>query len=81
MQLDPTNLTKLQYPHSFVKFRSNLNSQNVMPGSDRVRYNKDIIEIGVNNKIEWKNIAAEIKTAGNTITILVFDDAKNRQPL
>ena len=52
-----------------------------MFGPDRVRYNKDIIEIGVNNKIGWKDIAAEIKTSGNTITILVLDDAKNRQPL
>ena len=52
-----------------------------MLGPDRVRYNKDIIKIGVNNKIEWKDIAGETKTAENTITILVLDDAKNRQPL
>jgi hypothetical protein len=76
MQLDPINLTKLQHPHSFVKFRSNPNSQNVVLGPDRACYIKDIIEIGVNNKIEWKDIAAEIKTAGNTITILMLDDEK-----
>jgi len=35
----------------------------------------------LNNKIEWKDIAAEIKTSENKISILVLDDAKNRQPL
>ncbi len=35
MQLDSTNLTKLQYPHSFVNFISNPNSQNVVLGPDR----------------------------------------------
>jgi hypothetical protein len=35
----------------------------------------------VNNKINWKDIAAEIKTSENKISILVLDDAKNRQPL
>jgi hypothetical protein len=35
MQLDLTNLTKLQYPHSFVTFISNPNSQNVVLGPDR----------------------------------------------
>ena len=81
MQLDNTNLTKLQYPHSFVNFISNPNSQNVVLGPDRPCYIKDIIEIGVNNKIEWKDIAAEIKPSENTISISVLDDAKNRQPL
>jgi len=33
--MDPINLTKLQYPHSFVNFRSNPNSQNVVLGPDR----------------------------------------------
>jgi len=35
MQLVPINLTKLWHPHSFVNFRSNPNSQNVMLGPDR----------------------------------------------
>ncbi|MGN6347575.1 MAG: hypothetical protein ACTHME_07730, partial [Candidatus Nitrosocosmicus sp.] len=35
-----------------------------------------IMDIGANNKIEWTDVPAEIKTAGNTITVSILDDAK-----
>ena len=34
------------------------------------------MDIGANNKIEWINVPAEIKTAGNTITVSILDDSK-----
>ena len=34
------------------------------------------MDIGANNKIEWVNVPAEIKTAGNTITVSILDDSK-----
>jgi hypothetical protein len=34
------------------------------------------MDIGTNNNIEWMDIPAEIKTAENTITISVLDEAK-----
>ena len=79
MQWDPTNITKLPHTHSFVNFRVDTNSQNnsnILLGADRVIDIKGIMDIGANNKIEWTKVPAEIKTAGNTITVLILDDSK-----
>lgn len=79
MQWDPTNLTKLSHAHSFVNFRvdaSSQNNNNILLGADRVIDIKGMMDIGANNKIEWTNVPAEIKTAGNTITVLILDDSK-----
>ena len=77
MQWDPTNITKLPHTHSFVNFRADPNSQSsISLGPDRVVDIKGIMDIGANNKIEWTNVPAEIKTAGNTITVSILDDAK-----
>jgi plastocyanin len=77
MQWDPTNITKLPHTHSFVNFRAYPNSQSrISLGPDRVVDIKGIMDIGANNKIEWIDVPAEIKTAGNTITVSILDDAK-----
>ncbi|MGN6628902.1 MAG: hypothetical protein ACTHKJ_03395, partial [Candidatus Nitrosocosmicus sp.] len=66
MQWDPTNITKLPHTHSFVNFRADQNSQSsISLGPDRVVDIKGIMDIGANNKIEWTDVPAEIKTAGN----------------
>jgi len=78
MQWDPTNITKLPHTHSFVNFRVNPSSQNnnnIHLGTDRVIDIKGMMDIGANNKIEWTHVPAEIKTAGNTITVLILDDS------
>jgi hypothetical protein len=76
MQWDPTNLTKLQHTHNFANFRALPDTQSISLGPDRVIDIKGMMDIGANNKIEWVNVPAEIKTAGNTITVLILDDAK-----
>jgi plastocyanin len=76
MQWDPTNLTKVPHSHNFANFRADPNSQSISLGSDRITDIKGIMDIGANNKIEWINVPAEIKTAGNTITVSVLDDSK-----
>ncbi|MGN6623032.1 MAG: hypothetical protein ACTHKK_02705 [Candidatus Nitrosocosmicus sp.] len=76
MQWDPTNLTKLTHSHNFANFRADPNTQTISLGSERIVDVKGIMDIGANNKIEWTNVPAEIKTTGNTITISILDDAK-----
>ena len=76
MQWDPTNLTKLQHTHNFANFRVLSDTQSISLGPDRVIDIKGLMDIGANNKIEWVNVPAEIKTAGNTITVSILDDAK-----
>ena len=66
------------YP-SFVNFRvdpSSQNNNNILLGANRVIDIKGMMDIGANNKIEWTNVPAEIKTTGNTITVLILDDSK-----
>ena len=70
MQWDPTNLTKLQHTHNFANFRALPDTQSISLGPDRVIDIKGVMDIGANNKIEWVNVPSEIKTAGNTITVL-----------
>jgi plastocyanin len=76
MQWDPTNLTKVPHSHNFANFRADPNTQSISLGSDRITDIKGIMDIGANNKIEWINVPAEIKTAGNTITVSILDDSK-----
>ena len=76
MQWDPTNLTKIPHSHNFANFRSNPNSPSIFLGPYRITDIKGIMDIGANNKIEWYNVPAEIKTAGNTITVSILDDSK-----
>jgi hypothetical protein len=76
MQWDPTNLTKIQHTHNFANFRALPDTQSIFLGPNRVIDIKGVMDIGANNKIEWVNVPSEIKTAGNTITVLVLDDAK-----
>jgi hypothetical protein len=76
MQWDPTNLTKVPHSHNFANFRADPNTQSISLGSDRITDIKGIMDIGANNKIEWINVPAEIKTAGNTITVFILDDSK-----
>lgn len=79
MQWDPTNITKLPHTHSFVNFRVDSNSQNnsnILLGADRAIDINGTMDIGTNNKIEWINVPAEIKTVGNTITVIIRDDSK-----
>ena len=76
MQWDPTNLTKLSHTHNFANFRALPDTQSISLGPNRVIDIKGVMDIGANNKIEWVNVPAEIKTAGNTITVLILDDAK-----
>jgi hypothetical protein len=76
MQWDPTNLTKIQHTHNFANFRALPDTQSISLGPNRVIDIKGVMDIGANNKIEWVNVPSEIKTAGNTITVLVLDDAK-----
>jgi hypothetical protein len=76
MQWDPTNLTKLTHSHNFANFRADPNTQTISIGPERIIDVKGIMDIGANNKIEWTNVPAEIKTTGNTITISILDDAK-----
>ncbi len=76
MQWDPTNLTKIQHTHNFANFRALPDTQSISLGPDRVIDIKGVMDIGANNKIEWVNVPSEIKTAGNTITVLILDDAK-----
>ena len=76
MQWDPTNITKLSHTHSFVNFRADPNTPTISLGPERIIDVKGIMDIGANNKIEWTNVPAEIKTSGNTITISILDDSK-----
>ena len=77
MQWDPTNITKLPHTHSFVNFNADPSSQgSISLGPDRVTDIKGTMDIGANNRIEWTNVPAEIKTAGNTITVIILDDSK-----
>ena len=76
MQWDPTNLTKIQHTHNFANFRALPDTQSISLGPNRVIDIKGVMDIGANNKIEWVNVPSEIKTAGNTITVLILDDAK-----
>jgi hypothetical protein len=76
MQWDPTNLTKLQHTHNFANFRVLPDTQSISLGPNRVIDIKGFMDIGANNKIEWVNVPAEIKTAGNTITVIILDDSK-----
>ena len=76
MQWDPTNLTKLSHTHNFANFRALPDTQSISLGPNRVIDIKGVMDIGANNKIEWVNVPAEIKTTGNTITVSILDDAK-----
>ena len=76
MQWDPTNITKLTHSHNFANFRAAPNTQNISLRSDRTMDIKGIMDIGANGKIQWINIPADIKTAGNTITVSILDDSK-----
>jgi hypothetical protein len=76
MQWDPTNLTKLTHSHNFANFRADPNTQTISLGPERIIDVKGIMDIGANNKIEWTDVPAEIKTTGNTITVSILDDAK-----
>jgi hypothetical protein len=76
MQWDPTNITKLTHFHNFANFRADPNTQSISLKPDRTIDIKGIMDIGANNKIEWVNVPAEIKTAGNTITVSILDDSK-----
>jgi len=76
MLWDPTNITKQQHTHSFVNFRADPNTQNIVLGPDRVLDIKGVMDIGANDQIQWTDVPAEIKTTGNTITVLILDDAK-----
>ena len=76
MQWDPTNLTKLSHTHNFANFRALPDTQSISLGPNRVIDIKGVMDIGANNKIEWVNVPSEIKTAGNTITVSILDDAK-----
>src|SRR6476659_8167539 len=76
MQWDPTNLTKIQHTHNFANFRALPDTQSISLGPNRVIDIKGVMDIGANNKIEWVNVPSEIKTAGNTITVSILDDAK-----
>ena len=76
MLWDPTNLTKLSHTHNFVNFRALPDNQSISLGPDHVIDIKGVMDIGANNKIQWVNVPAEIKTAGNTITVSILDDSK-----
>ena len=76
MLWDPTNISKLAHTHNFANFKALPDTQSISLGSDRVIDIKGLMDIGANNNIEWVNIPAEIKTAGNTITVLILDDSK-----
>jgi hypothetical protein len=77
MQWDPTNATKKTHTHNFVNFRPDSNNQNnINLGPNRTLDIKGIMDIGANNKIQWIDVPAEIKTIGNTITISILDDSK-----
>ena len=76
MQWDPTNLTKTSHTHSFSNFRELPNSQSISLDTERKMDIKGIVDIGANNIIQWINVPAEIKTAGNTITVSILDDSK-----
>jgi len=76
MQWDPTNLTKLSHTHNFDNFRALPDTQSISLGPDRVIDINGVMDIGANNKIQWVNVPAEIKTTGNTITVSILDDAK-----
>jgi hypothetical protein len=76
MLWDPTNLTKLSHTHNFVNFRALPDNQSISLGPDHVIDIKGVMDIGANNKIQWVNVPAEIKTTGNTITVSILDDSK-----
>src|SRR4051812_38069255 len=76
IQCEPTNLTKIQQINNFANFRALPDTQSISLGPNRVIDIKGVMDIGANNKIEWVNVPSEIKTAGNTITVLILDDAK-----
>jgi hypothetical protein len=80
MRWDPTNLTKtttISHSHSFSNFRVEPHTnQNIFVNSKNITDIKGIMDVGLNLKKDtWKDVPAEIKTAGKTITISL-DDSK-----
>lgn len=75
----PTNVTSpniKQHTHSFSNFKVEPNNQNISLGANNVLQIKGVMDIGAGlDRSYWKSVPAEIKTAGNTITI-TLDDSK-----
>ncbi|HXT83323.1 MAG TPA: hypothetical protein VN704_03170 [Verrucomicrobiae bacterium] len=75
----PTNIHSSnikQHTHSFSNFKPNANTSNILLGANNAITVRGVMDIGAGqDKTYWKSVPAEIKTAGNTLTI-ILDDLK-----
>lgn len=63
-----------QHTHSFSNFKTDINTSNIKLGANNALKISGVMDIGAGqDKTYWKNVPAEIKTAGNTITIILDD--------
>jgi hypothetical protein len=79
MRWDPTNLTKnttISHTHSFSNFIEQPTNPPISLNPLHIMDIKGTMDVGANlKKDNWKDVPAEIKTAGQTITI-TLDDSK-----
>jgi hypothetical protein len=79
MRWDPTNLTKnttISHTHSFSNFIEQPTNPPISLNPLHIMDIKGTMDVGANlKKNNWKDVPAEIKTAGQTITI-TLDDLK-----
>ena len=79
MRWDPTNLTKnttISHTHSFSNFIEQPTNPPISLNPLHIMDIKGTMDVGANlKKDNWKDVPAEIKTAGQTITI-TLDDLK-----